>query len=89
MKKRILEIYNLEEEFNIDKDRIYVAGYFMGGSGTWDIITRYPDLFAAAVPVTGVSDPLKVQLIEHIPIWAFHDQKYIVTLVQNIRNMVR
>lgn len=37
----------------IDIDRIYIAGLSMGGMGTFDIVCRYPDLFAAAIPICG------------------------------------
>ena len=89
MKMIVQEIQNLADEFSIDKNRIYVTGYSMGGSGTWDIITRYPKLFAAAVPVTGVSDPSKAKLVAYMPIWAFHGQKDRVSLVENTRRMVK
>lgn len=79
----------LQEQFSIDKRRLYITGYSMGGSGTWDMITRYPDLFAAAVPVTGVSDPSKAKKVHKLPIWAFHGQNDHVSLVDNTRNMIR
>jgi len=44
---------------NIDMSRLYITGLSMGGFGTWDIITRYPNVFAAAVPVCGSGDPSK------------------------------
>ena len=44
----------------------------MGGFGTFDAIERYPDLFAAAVPVCGGGDVSKVNTISKIPIWIFH-----------------
>ena len=44
----------------------------MGGFGTFDAITRYPDLFAAAVPVCGGGDQLKTEAIADLPIWIFH-----------------
>ena len=44
----------------------------MGGFGTFDAITRYPDLFAAAVPVCGGGDTSKAGLFAHIPVWIFH-----------------
>ena len=46
-------IDTLVKEHRIDKDRLYVTGYSMGGYGTWDIITRRPDLFAEPL----VGDP--------------------------------
>ena len=44
----------------------------MGGFGTFDAIERYPNLFAAAVPVCGGGDKSKASTISHIPIWIFH-----------------
>ncbi len=37
----------------IDKDRIYILGISMGGMGTFDIACRYPETFAAAIPICG------------------------------------
>lgn len=36
-----------------DTKRIYITGLSMGGMGTFDLVCRYPDLFAAATPVCG------------------------------------
>jgi predicted peptidase len=63
---------SVEQEFNIDRNRLYVAGISMGGYATWDVITRYPDLFAAAVPVCGGGDEKQAAKIKDLPIWAFH-----------------
>src|SRR5262249_33303017 len=43
----------LQKECRIDPQRIYVTGLSMGGFGTWDLVSRRPDLFAAAAPVCG------------------------------------
>lgn len=56
----------------VDTNRIYITGLSMGGYGTYDAIERYPDLFAAAVPVCGGGDVSKAASIAHIPIWIFH-----------------
>ena len=56
----------------IDTSRIYITGVSMGGYGTYDAITRYPGLFAAAVPVCGAGDTAKAATIKHIPIWIYH-----------------
>ena len=44
------------KEFPIDPKRVYVTGVSMGGSATWDLVSRRPELFAAAVPVCGGVD---------------------------------
>lgn len=56
----------------VDTNRIYITGLSMGGYGTYDAIERYPNLFAAAVPVCGGGDVSKASLIAHIPMWIFH-----------------
>ncbi|MEO8962890.1 MAG: prolyl oligopeptidase family serine peptidase [Ginsengibacter sp.] len=55
----------------VDTNRIYITGLSMGGYGTYDAIARYPNLFAAAVPVCGGGDVSKAAMIAHIPMWIF------------------
>lgn len=64
---------SMMEEFSINEDRQYVFGLSMGGYGTWDILERFPDRFAAAVPICGAGDPSKAADLVDIPIHVFHD----------------
>lgn len=41
------------EKYPVDRNRIYIAGLSMGGMGTFDMLCRFPDLFAAAIPICG------------------------------------
>jgi predicted peptidase len=41
----------------VDGRRLYLVGLSMGGYGTWDLISRWPQRFAAAVPICGGGDP--------------------------------
>ncbi len=72
MKLVIALIHQIIKKFSIDTNRIYITGLSMGGYGTYDAIERYPDLFAAAVPVCGGGDVSKAPVISLIPIWIFH-----------------
>lgn len=58
--------------YNIDRDRIYLTGQSMGGTGTWVLLDNFPDYFAAAVPICGGNDPETAPGLTDIPIWAFH-----------------
>ena len=60
------------ENLPVDPNRIYITGLSMGGFGTFDAITRYPEVFAAAVPVCGGGDVSKAPVFAGIPIWIFH-----------------
>jgi len=45
------------KEFKGDPKRVVLTGYSAGGNGTWSLASRYPEKFAAIVPVCGfVSD---------------------------------
>ena len=60
------------ENFNVDENRIYITGMSMGAFGTWDALARWPDRFAAALPVCGGGAPSTADRFAHIPIWATH-----------------
>jgi predicted esterase len=63
---------SLAREFPIDTNRIYVTGFSMGGNGTWEIIMRFPERFAAAVPMAGGVNPAYAYRLATVPIWDFH-----------------
>jgi predicted peptidase len=63
--------YVLENFPEIDKDRVYVMGYSMGGKGTWVWINESADRFAAAAAGgAGGSDIDDVKKLAQLPIWA-------------------
>ena len=79
---------SLSKEFAIDPDRIYLTGQSLGGIGTWDVISKRPDRFAAAVPLCGVGDPSLASRLRNMPIWAFHGAKDDTVPVAGSRDMV-
>lgn len=78
----------LKKEYSVDKDRIYVSGISMGGFGTWDLITRHPNTFAAAIPVCGGADSSKAEVVKDIPIYTFHGESDWDVPVAGTRAMV-
>ncbi|MBE6537512.1 MAG: hypothetical protein E7673_06125, partial [Ruminococcaceae bacterium] len=56
----------------VDTARIYAVGVSMGGFGTWDIVSRYPELFAAAVAMCGGGPIDRIDVLKDIPIYTFH-----------------
>jgi len=75
-------------QYNIDTNRVYVTGLSMGGYGTWDIIARFPKIFAAAIPICGGGDENTAPQIANIPIWAFHGGRDRVVPVSRTQNMI-
>ena len=56
----------------VDSTRVYICGISMGGFGTWDALQRWPEKFAAAIPICGGGDPSYAQAMKAIPIYIFH-----------------
>ncbi len=78
----------LEREFNIDERRRYVAGLSGGGFGTWHFISAHPEMFAAAIPMSGGGDPKFAPNLTDVAIWAFHGKKDIPVPVRLSRDMI-
>lgn len=75
-------------DFNVDERRLYVTGLSNGGGGTWNMLSRYGDRFAAAVPICGVapaSDFSSANLLDQA-IWSFHARNDGTVSVANSRN---
>lgn len=56
-----------------DDSQVYVMGLSMGGMGTFELLSRKPETFAAAVPICGGGDPDSVGVYaKNTPLWVFH-----------------
>jgi hypothetical protein len=81
-------ISSLDKEPGIDVKRRYVTGLSRGGYGAWHFICTRPDMFAAAIPVSGGEDPKLATRIVNIPVWAFHGAKDKNVPVSGSRDMI-
>ena len=67
---------SIVDKESVDASRIYVFGSSNGGGATWDLLTRFPDLFAAGIPMAGCGESSNATAIapflKEIPIWTFH-----------------
>jgi len=68
----LLLLDHLQSTLRVDVDRVYVTGLSMGGYGSWDLLARAPERFAAAVPICGGGDPTTAAKMKNVPVWAFH-----------------
>jgi predicted peptidase len=91
------------KKYNIDKNRIYITGVSRGGDGTWNLLEKHPDFFAAGIPICGASDtnydpikfpnyspinPSTVNSLKNIPLWVFHAADDQTVDVRNSREIV-
>jgi predicted peptidase len=59
------------EKYHADKDRVYLAGLSMGGSGSWRMAAGAPERFAAVIPICGRGEPADAAKLKDLPIWVF------------------
>jgi predicted peptidase len=59
--------------YNIDKKKIVVTGFSMGGAGTWHFANKYPERFSAAIPVAGRPTPPNANW--KMPVFAVHSRQ--------------
>ena len=78
----------LEKELPIDTSRRYIAGNSMGGYGTWTLISKHAEMFAAAIPICGGGDPSSASQLVNLPIWAFHGEKDMNVPVSGSRDVI-
>ena len=79
---------DLQARLPVDPDRVYLTGLSLGGRGAWRLAARYPERFAAVVPVCGWGDPEVACRLTHVPIWAFHGAKDTVVPLADEQEMV-
>jgi predicted peptidase len=72
----------------IDRDRVYVTGISMGAFGTWEAAERWPNIFAAAMPIAGSGDPKAAAALTQMAIWAFHGTADTTVPVAGSRRMI-
>ena len=78
----------VEKEFKTDHNRVYLTGLSLGGMGTWSIGMKYPDRFAALVPVCGSGDTSRAAKLAKLPIWCFHGDDDKAVNVEGSRSMI-
>jgi predicted peptidase len=77
----------LVREEGVNDRCIYVTGLSMGGMGTFEAVYRFPDTFAAALPICGGGDTVRYERVT-TPFWVFHGAADAVVAVGYSRSMV-
>lgn len=74
---------------DIDKSRVYIIGLSMGAMGTYDMVARFPETFAAAVPICGFVEPYRLEDIKGVSFRIYHGDADTVVPVKGSRNAYR
>ena len=60
--------------YAIDRSRVLVTGFSLGGRGTWFFATRHPDFFTAAIPIAGSPGDDDLAALGGMPINIIHSR---------------
>ena len=82
-------IKSLEQNYPIDTSRRYLGGLSMGGMGTFELVSRNPDFFAAAFSICGGANPNWAPLLSKTPLWLFHGEKDDVVWVNHSKRIFK
>jgi predicted esterase len=76
--------------YNIDAERVYLTGASKGGTGTWEIGMKHPELFAAIAPVAGAPHQAEKLIADvgDMGVFVFHGRHDKIIRVEPDRKMV-
>jgi predicted peptidase len=61
-------------DYNIDKKRVLVAGFSMGGRGTWFMSAKHTELFTAAIAMAASTGDHPIEMFGKIPTYVIHSR---------------
>ena len=67
-------LQNVMKEYAVDRRRILVTGFSLGGRGTWFMSSRHADLFTGAIPIAGASGDEPLDRLGRIPTYVIHSR---------------
>ncbi len=65
-------IEHIAESCSSDREKIMLCGHSRGAIGTWYLISNYPEMFSAAMPIScGCDEALDYEAMASVPVWGF------------------
>lgn len=86
----VLELLNhIKTHYPIDDQRLLITGFSMGGIGTCHMVARHPQLFSAAIPISGTIGLETAKRIENTPFYIIHSKEDEIFPVKKVKEMVK
>lgn len=67
-----LLVDSLVKAEKVNSRQLYLGGLSLGGIGTYDMLARYPKMWAAAFPICGIGNVGNAAKFSKVPLWIFH-----------------
>ena len=72
-----------------DASKVYIFGGSMGGTGTWNMLSNHPELFAAAMPVAGNPTGLNAEAVSKTPLYTVMGTADKLMKISNVENFLK
>ena len=72
-----------------DASKVYILGGSMGGTGTWNMLSNHPDLFAAAMPVAGNPTGLNAESVSKTPLFTVMGTADKIMKISNVETFLK
>ena len=76
-------------DYSVDRRRVLVTGFSVGGGGTWFLAARHADVFTAAMPIAGSAAETPADQLSHVPTYVIHSRKDEVMSFEGAERTVR
>jgi predicted peptidase len=88
--KAVLElIQRVQKDYAVDSGRLVITGYSLGAIGTWDLVFKHPQLFSAAIPVSGMPPKGIVVRSTGTGFWIIHSRNDELFPLESVRKFVQ
>jgi predicted peptidase len=81
-------LWKMKQDFNIDRNRIYVCGSSVGSQRAFEYVAHTPDIFAALFAISGPVDVSYAPMLTDIPIFMAHGDADLMMPVEDSRALV-
>ena len=72
-----------------DASKVYIFGGSMGGTGTWNMLSNHPELFAAAMPVAGNPAGLNAEAVSKTPLYTVMGTADKLMKISNVEDFLK
>lgn len=82
-------IEHIKTKYKIDEKKIVLTGFSLGGIGTWYLASRHPELFCAAIPVSGMPPQgTVIENLKNVPLYVIHSDADEIFPVAKLRKLI-
>lgn len=79
---------HIKQHYKINDKQVLLTGFSMGAIGTWYIAARHPDLFSAAIPVSGMVEQETIDMFRDLPVYVIHSKADEILPIKKVEKMV-